>query len=53
MEFLIKLRWSSASSRRMQIAARFFDRSVDTKTFKRGTHADNNPSFYRQLSQEP
>jgi hypothetical protein len=31
----------------LRIAARFFDRSVDTKTFKRGIDAYNNPDFYR------
>jgi hypothetical protein len=35
------------------IAARFFDRSIDTKTFKRGIGAHNNPSFYRQLGKDP
>src|SRR5438046_7075924 len=33
----------------LRIAARFFDRSGDTKTFKRGMDAYNNPGFYRQL----
>jgi hypothetical protein len=33
----------------LRIAARFFDRSADTKTFKRGMGAYNNPDFYRQL----
>ncbi len=33
--------------------ARFFDRSDDTKTFKRGIDACNNPGFYRQLGHEP
>ena len=37
----------------LRIAARFFDRSVDTKTFKRGMGAYNNPDFYRQLGKEP
>jgi hypothetical protein len=37
----------------LRIAARFFDRSVETKTFKRGMDAYNNPSFYRQLRQDP
>jgi hypothetical protein len=37
----------------LRIAARFFDRSVDTKTFKRGMGAYNNPGFYRQLGKEP
>jgi len=37
----------------LRIAARFFDRSDDTKTFKRGMDAYNNPSFYRQLGKDP
>ena len=37
----------------LRIAARFFDRSAETKTFKRGMAAHNNPGFYRQLGQEP
>src|SRR5262249_18133808 len=37
----------------MRIAARFFDRSTDTKTFKRGMDAYNNPDFYRQLGNNP
>jgi len=37
----------------LRIAARFFDRSNDTLTFKRGMTAHNNPSFYRQIGQEP
>ncbi len=37
----------------LRIAARFFDRSDSTLTFKRGMSAYNNPDFYRQLGQEP
>ena len=37
----------------MRIAARFFDRSANTKTFKRGMDAYNNPGFYRQLGKDP
>jgi hypothetical protein len=37
----------------LRIAARFFDRSADTKTFKRGMDAHNNPDFYRQLGNVP
>jgi hypothetical protein len=37
----------------LRIAARFFDRSEDTKTFKRGMDAFNNPTFYRQLGKDP
>src|SRR5262249_44544990 len=37
----------------LRSAARFFDRSIDTKTFKRGIGARNNPNFYRQLGKDP
>jgi hypothetical protein len=37
----------------LRIAARFFDRSADTKLFKRGMSAYNHPDFYRQLGKEP
>lgn len=37
----------------LRIAARFFDRSTDTKVFKRGIDAYNNPSFYRQVGKNP
>jgi hypothetical protein len=37
----------------LRIAARFFDRSVDTRTFKRGVDAYNNPRFYQQLGKNP
>jgi hypothetical protein len=37
----------------LRIAARFFDRSASTKTFKRGIGAHNNPGFYRQLGEDP
>jgi hypothetical protein len=37
----------------LRIAARFFDRSIATRTFKRGIGAYNNPSFYRQLGKDP
>jgi hypothetical protein len=37
----------------LRIAARFFDRSAETITFKRGMDAYNNPSFYRQLGKDP
>jgi hypothetical protein len=33
----------------LRIAARFFDRSDDTKLFKRGMAAHNHPEFYRQI----
>jgi hypothetical protein len=37
----------------LRIAAQFFDRSANTKTFKRGIGAHNNPDFYRQLGKDP
>ena len=44
----------------LRIAARFFDRSVDTQIFKRGMDAHNHgmdahnhPDFYRQLHKDP
>jgi hypothetical protein len=37
----------------LRIAARFFDRSADTKSFKRGMDAHNHPDFYRQLGKDP
>jgi hypothetical protein len=37
----------------LRIAARFHDRSNDTKTYKRGLDAHNNPAFYRQLGKDP
>jgi len=36
----------------LRIAARFFDRSTYTKTFKHGMDAYNNPGFYRQLGRD-
>ena len=37
----------------LSIAAKFFDRSEATKSFKRGMDAYNNPEFYRQLGKDP
>jgi hypothetical protein len=37
----------------LRIAAQFFDRSTDTRIFKRGMDANNHPGFYRQLGKEP
>ncbi len=50
MEVLIKLGYRIGA---LRIAARFFDRSGETKTFKRGIDAFNNPGFYRQIGKEP
>jgi hypothetical protein len=51
-----KIREAWASGDRiaaLRIAARFFDRSADTQTFKRGMDAHNHPDFYRQHHQDP
>jgi hypothetical protein len=51
-----KIRAAWAAGDRMsalRIAARFFDRSADTKAFKRGMDAHNNLGFYRQLGKDP
>jgi hypothetical protein len=37
----------------LRIAAQFFDRSPDTRIFKRGMDAHNHPQFYRQIGKEP
>jgi hypothetical protein len=37
----------------LRAAARFFDSSADTQSFKRGMDAHNHPDFYRQLRQDP
>jgi hypothetical protein len=37
----------------LRIAARFFDRSLDTQIFKRGMNAHNHPDFYCQLREDP
>jgi hypothetical protein len=37
----------------LRIAARFFDQSADTLSFKRGMDAYNHPKFYRQLGKDP
>lgn len=37
----------------LRIAARFFDRSFETRTYKRAMSAHNNPAFYRQLGKDP
>jgi hypothetical protein len=50
----IRAAWSAGDQiGALRIAARFFDRSDDTRTFKRGIDAYNNPSFYRQLGKDP
>lgn len=37
----------------LRIASKFFDRSDDTKAFKRGWDAHSNPAFYRQMGRDP
>jgi hypothetical protein len=37
----------------LRIASQFFDRSEDTKAFKRGWDAHRNPAFYRQMGRDP
>jgi len=37
----------------LRIAAKFFDRSIETKVFQRGMDAHNHPGFYRQLGKDP
>lgn len=37
----------------LRIASRFFDRSEETKAFKRGWDAHRNPAFYRQIGRNP
>ena len=49
----VRAAWAAGDKiRALRIAARFFDRSVNTKTFKRGMDAYNNPDFYRQLGKD-
>jgi hypothetical protein len=47
--------WAAAGDQigALRIAARFFDRSDDTISFKRGMHAHNHPDFYRQVGKDP
>ena len=50
----IRIAWAAGDQiGALRIAARFFDRSAATKTFKRGMDAHNNPSFYQQLGKSP
>jgi hypothetical protein len=50
----IRIAWTTGDKiGALRSAARFFDRSADTKAFKRGMDAHNNPDFYRQLGKEP
>jgi hypothetical protein len=50
----IRSAWASGDKvAALRIAARFFDRSPDTKSFKRGMDAHNHPDFYRQIGKDP
>jgi hypothetical protein len=50
----VRIAWSTGDRvGALRIAARFFDRSADTMTFKRGMDAYNNPDFYRQVGKDP
>jgi hypothetical protein len=49
----IRAAWVTGDRIGALLAARFFDRSADTKTFKCGMDAYNNPDFYRQLGKIP
>ena len=50
----IRAAWAAGDQiRALRIAARFFDRSADTRTFKRGMDAFNHPDFYQQLGKNP
>jgi hypothetical protein len=37
----------------LRIASRFWDRSPETKAFKRAWDAHSNPGFYRQIGKDP
>lgn len=37
----------------LRIASKFFDRSEETKTMKRGWDAHQNPAFFRQIGKDP
>jgi hypothetical protein len=37
----------------LRIASKFWDRSPETKAFKRGWDAHSNPGFYRQIKKDP
>jgi hypothetical protein len=50
----IRIAWTAGDRiGALRVAARFFDRSANTRTFKRGMDAHNHPDFYRQLVKEP
>jgi hypothetical protein len=50
----IRAAWSAGDRiGALRIAARFFDRSANTKEFQRGMAAHNHPDFYQQLGKDP
>jgi hypothetical protein len=50
----IRIAWAAGDrSGALRIAAGFFDRSTDTKIFKRGMAAHHHPDFYRQIGKNP
>ena len=50
----IRMAWAAGDRiAALRIAARFFDRSLETQIFKRGMAAHNHPNFYRQLGKDP
>lgn len=50
----IRAAWASGDRvAALRIAAQFFDRSADTRAFKRGIDALNHPAFYTQLGKKP
>jgi hypothetical protein len=50
----IRTAWAAGDQiRALRIAVWFFDRSADTKAFKRGMDAYNHPGFYQQLGKDP
>ena len=47
----IRAAWANVDQiRALRIAARFFDRSADIKTFKRGMDAFNYARFYQHVT---
>jgi hypothetical protein len=50
----VKACWEAADKLgALRIASKFFDRSPETLTFKRGWDARSNPDFYRQIGKDP
>lgn len=50
----IRNKWAAGDKMgALAIAARFFDRSDETKLFKKAHGAAQNPRFYKQIKQDP